>query len=93
MNKQDLINEIQIRCDRGLHKTEIAEVLDTLAKLVLLQLQGGGEITLPGIGKLVAKHRPARSGRNPRTGEPVAIPGHWAAAFHPAKALKEGINP
>jgi DNA-binding protein HU-beta len=55
-------------------------------------LQKGDAVALSGFGSFVAKSRAARTGRNPRTGEPVAIPSSRAPAFKAGKALKDALN-
>jgi DNA-binding protein HU-beta len=48
--------------------------------------------TLPGIGKLVLVNRKARLGRNPKTGETVAVPAKRVPFFKAGKELKELLN-
>ncbi len=96
MNKQDLINEIAARSvmhyDAGVSKTVAAAVLDTLADIAQQQLtKPGAELTLPGIGKLKATSKAARTGRNPKTGEEMEIPAKTAVKFVAAKALKDAV--
>lgn len=96
MNKQELINEIAARSmihyDAGVSKTVAAAVLDTLADITQRQLaKPGAELTLPGIGKLKAVAKPARTGRNPATGEEIEIPAKTAVKFTAAKALKDAV--
>ena len=45
-----------------------------------------------GFGKFELRSRAARAGRNPRTGEPVAIAASRAPSFKPAKALRDAVN-
>ena len=47
---------------------------------------------MSGFGTFGLTDRPARTGRNPQTGEPVEIKARTAAAFKPATALKEAVN-
>lgn len=55
-------------------------------------LAAGGEVTLPGIGKLSVKHKEARTGRNPSSGEAIEIAAKNAPHFSAAKALKDAVN-
>jgi DNA-binding protein HU-beta len=52
----------------------------------------GQEINLPGFGKFAVTLRPARQGRNPRSGETVEIPAGFKVGFKPGKALKDAAN-
>lgn len=83
--------------------TELAEVvevpkatsraaLEALAGIAANQLSSGEEITLPGIGKLKAVDRPARTGRNPATGAEIKIPAKRVVKFVPSKNLDETVN-
>ena len=49
-------------------------------------------VAIEGFGKFVTRSRAARTARNPRTGEPVAVPASRAASFKPAKALRDEVN-
>jgi len=73
-------------------KADMTAVVDGLGELVAEQLRAGHEVTLPGIGKLTAAARPARTGRNPQTGEAIEIPAAKVPKFKAAKALKEAVN-
>ena len=49
-------------------------------------------VAIAGFGKFDVRSRPARTGRNPRTGEPVAIAASRAPSFKPAKALRDAVK-
>jgi DNA-binding protein HU-beta len=90
MNQAELINAI-LAHHRNIctSKVTIKNVLDTLADIAAAQMQKGEELTLPGIGKLSIKHRPAKTGRNPATGASMEIPAKNVPHFSTAKALKD----
>ncbi len=67
-------------------------MLGTLSHIAAVQMQKGEELTLPGIGKLSIKHRPAKTGRNPATGVSMEIPAKNVPHFSAAKALKDAVN-
>lgn len=96
MNKSELI--AAIAADTRLAKHNVEIVLDSLAKVVSGHLAGAdphvdAEVTLPGLGKLKATTRAARTGRNPATGAPVEIPERVAVKFAAGKALDDLLNP
>lgn len=67
-------------------------VKDVLAELSNLAYQeAANSFTIPGIGKLVLVNRPARTGRNPRTGEAIEIPAKQVVKFRIAKACKDAV--
>ncbi|MFC1498600.1 HU family DNA-binding protein [Verrucomicrobiota bacterium] len=73
----------------GLSKAQVAEFLETFAKLAYVEAKDG--FTIPGIGKLVLVNRKARMGRNPATGETIQIPAKTVVKFRVAKACKESV--
>lgn len=73
----------------GLPKKSVKEVLTSLAELSYSEAQN--TFTIPGIGKLVLVNRPARTGRNPRTGEAIEIPAKQVVKFRLAKACKDAV--
>lgn len=90
MNKQDLVNEIAART--ALSKAHATQAIDALGDIAQNQLTNPGrELTLPGIGKLKAVHKEARTGRNPSTGADIEIPAKTAVKFTAAKALKDAV--
>lgn len=96
MTKQELIDAINkastSRYDAGVSKVVIAAVLDTLGDVAQAEMQQGGEVTLPGLGKLSVKKRAAREGRNPATGAEMEIPAKNVPHFSAAKVLKDAVN-
>ena len=52
----------------------------------------GHRIEIRGFGSFSVNHRPPRMGRNPRSGEAVAIPEKRVPHFKPGKALREAVD-
>jgi nucleoid DNA-binding protein len=81
----------------GLGKKEVSAVLDAVMNVAVEQLKAGSEVTLPGIAKLKAVHKPAvpeREGIDPFTKQPrvfKAKPASTAVKIRPAKALKDSV--
>ncbi|HEX7655232.1 MAG TPA: HU family DNA-binding protein [Verrucomicrobiae bacterium] len=73
----------------GITKKQAVEILDHVAALAYKHAKD--TFTLPGIGKLVLKHRAARVGRNPKTGEQIQIKAKRVVKFRVAKAAKDAI--
>lgn len=95
MNQKDLIDAINqegpSHYSAGLSKVVIDAVLCSLAAVATRELKRGGEVTLPGLGKLSVKTRAARKGRNPATREEMDIPAKTVPHFSAAKALKDAV--
>jgi len=75
----------------GMSKKEVSEFMDTFAEMAYSEVKNNGEFVIPGIGKLVKKHRKARKGRNPATGEEIQIPAKTVVKFRVAKAAKDSV--
>lgn len=75
----------------GKSKKEIVEIMDALVNLAYAETKKNGEFTVPGLGKLQKKHRAARMGRNPATGEQIQIKAKTVVKFRVAKAAKDSI--
>jgi len=75
----------------GKSKKEIVEMMDALVSLAYAETKKSGEFTVPGLGKLQKKHRAARMGRNPATGEQIQIKAKTVVKFRVAKAAKDAI--
>jgi DNA-binding protein HU-beta len=68
-------------------ETMLSELIDSMTK----HLKKGNRIRIGGFGILQVRHRAARMGRNPATGEPIKIKASKKVAFRAAKELKEQI--
>ena len=67
-----------------------------VSKLVLDQISNALErqerVEIRGFGSFALHHRPARTGRNPKTGAPVDIPAKHVPHFKPGKEMRERVN-
>lgn len=96
MTKAELVGKLThaARCgryDRSVTKADAEAFLGALTKTVQDTLARGETIPLAG-GKQMAKKRPARTGRNPRTGAPLEIPACVVVRFVTGEELKEALN-
>jgi DNA-binding protein HU-beta len=90
MNKNDVIDAVAERT--GLAKSDAARAVEAVLATVTEALQKGDAVALSGFGNFAAKSRAARTGRNPRTGEAIAIPASRVPSFKAGKALKDAVN-
>ena len=90
MNKSELIAAMVETS--GLTKKDCEAALAAFTGAVETAMKGGDKVQLVGFGIFEAKERPARVGRNPRTGETVKIAACKAPAFKAGKALKDVVN-
>ena len=87
MNKSDLIDSIA--GSTGLTKADAGRALDAATDSITSALQQGQSVSLVGFGTFSVKHRAARQGRNPRTGETIQIKASNNPSFKAGKALKD----
>ena len=76
----------------GADKKSVNGMLEALTDVVTSEADGGGAVTLPGLGKFVCRDRPERMVRNPATGEQMKKPADRMAKVTIAKALKDAVN-
>ena len=76
----------------GSDKKSAGTSLEGLCALITSEVSGGGAVTLPGIGKIYCRERPARMVRNPATGEQMHKDADKVVKMTIAKALKDSVN-
>ena len=91
MTKSELILKITSKNSYLYHK-DVYKIIDTLFDCVTKALKDGDRVELRGFGTFTTKLRSARIGRNPKTGDPVAIPQKKMPFFKMGKSMKERIN-
>ncbi|CAM2899918.1 transcriptional regulator [Pseudoalteromonas atlantica] len=87
MNKAQLVAQIAKRSE--LTKKDTQAALTSLQKVITKSLSEGDQVQINGFGTFALSYYPARTGRNPQTGESIEIEGATKPVFKPAKALKD----
>ncbi|MGB1777921.1 MAG: HU family DNA-binding protein [Longimicrobiales bacterium] len=94
MNKSDLVDALAEAA--GMTKADAARAVDAMFSpdggIIAGALKGGKRVQITGFGTFEAKHRKARQGRNPRTGQTIQIAASNTPAFRAGKGLKDAIN-
>jgi DNA-binding protein HU-beta len=90
MNKADLADKVQGVL--GGTKVQAEEVVENIISTIGGALKKGDEVSIAGLGIFSTKMRPARTGRNPRTGASIQVPAMRVPKFRAAKALKEMVK-
>ena len=90
MNKSEIAGRVADRI--GMNQSAAGDAVDAVFEAVSESLANGEEVRIVGFGRFTTKSRPARTGRNPRTGESLEIQASTAPAFKPGKALKDAVN-
>jgi len=91
MTKSELIVKMTDRLPYLTHK-DAEIIVNTIFDSMVDTLQKGDRIEIRGFGSFKVKHRDARQGRNPKTGETVNIPAKRMPFFKIGKELNERIN-
>ncbi len=91
MTKSELI-EVLARKQPQLAYRDIELAVKTILEYMSSSLSSGERIEIRGFGSFSLHFRPARSGRNPKSGEPVSLPAKYVPHFKPGKELRERVN-
>ena len=90
MNKMEMADRLAART--GVSKGAARDAVDGVFAIIGEALADGEDVRLPGFGTFSTMSRPARTGRNPRTGEAVSISASTSPTFRAGKTLKDTVN-
>ena len=90
MTKVDLINGVYEKL--GFSKSESSEIVEQFFEIVKNSLIQGENVKISGLGNFMVKHKKARKGRNPQTGEEIEIASRKVMNFKLSQVLKNEIN-
>jgi len=91
MTKSELIARLAER-NPHLYQRDVERIVTTIFDEIAEALARGDRVELRGFGAFSVKSRNARQGRNPRTGESVAVDGKVIPFFKTGKQLRERLN-
>lgn len=89
MNKSELIATVAMKAD--IFNSDATKAVNAILEAMHEGIVAGG-LELQGFGTFTVKTRAARTSRNPKTGEAVAVPAKKVAGFKPASKLKAAVN-
>ena len=90
MTKAELVTQVALKTE--LTKQQTAEVIDLLLQCIIEALEEGDKVELRGFGSFRRRERRPRQGRNPKTGEAVAVSAQ-RVPFKAGKMLQARLNP
>lgn len=90
MNKADIVDKVHGVL--GGTKADAERAVETMIDSIVGSLKAGDEVSVAGLGIWSTKMRPARTGRNPRTGETIEIAAMRVPKFRAAKGLKDAVK-
>ena len=90
MNKTEFIAAVAEKAE--ISKKDAEKAVKAFTDVVTEELVNGGKVQLVGFGNFEVAERPAREGRNPKTGEAMTIAASKTPKFKAGKALKDEVN-
>jgi integration host factor subunit beta len=91
MIKSELVAKIAERHDH-LYQRDVENIVNAILDTIAEALAHGDRVELRGFGAFTVKHRAARQGRNPRTGDTVFVEDKFVPFFKTGKELRERLN-
>lgn len=91
MIKSELVQQIA-QANPHLYQRHVEMIVNTILEEITSALARGDRVELRGFGAFSVKHRPARTGRNPRTGAKVSVEQKNVPFFKTGKEMRERLN-
>jgi integration host factor subunit beta len=91
MIKSELVQRIATQ-NPHLYQRDVENIINAILNEVTAAMSKGDRVELRGFGAFSVKHRPARTGRNPRTGEHVSVAQKSVPFFKTGKEMRERLN-
>ena len=89
--KSELIERIAEQ-NPHLFQRDVEHIVNAILEEIVTALAKGDRVELRGFGAFSVKNRPARTGRNPRTGEQVSVAEKYVPFFKTGKDMRERLN-
>jgi integration host factor subunit beta len=89
--KSELIDRVAVR-NPHLFQRDVEHIVNAILEEIVAALSRGDRVELRGFGAFSVKNRPARTGRNPRTGEQVSVAEKHVPFFKTGKEMRERLN-
>ena len=90
MNKSDLVRHVAD--ETGMSRSAAEAAVNAILSGIAGSLARDEPVSFLGFGTFALKRRPARTARNPRTGETIPVAASTTAAFKPGKSLRDALN-
>lgn len=91
MNKAELIDAVQAALGKEATKRAAEDAVTAVLDSVVAGIKRDSKVQIIGFGTFEVKHRAARQGRNPKTGEAMQIAASKSVGFKPSAALKGSL--
>ena len=91
LTKSELIDRVFTRLS-NITSREADVAVNEVLRTAVVALSRGARVEIRGFGSFSVKHREARNGRNPRTGEAVHVPAKYVPYFRAGKEIRDALN-
>ena len=91
MIKSELVQRISTS-NPHLYQRDVENIVNAILNEIVAAMSRGDRVELRGFGAFSVRSRPARAGRNPRTGAQVSVPAKHVPFFKSGKELRERLN-
>lgn len=91
MIKSELVQRIAEQ-NPHLYQRDVENIVNAILDEITDALRNGNRVELRGFGAFSVKNRPARTGRNPRTGQKVEVEEKYVPFFKTGKEMRERLN-
>jgi DNA-binding protein HU-beta len=89
--KADIVDYVADNVE-GISKRQAAQAVESVIEALVMHLEKGNRVQVPGLGSFSVSERAARTGRNPKTGESIRIDASKNVRFKAGKELKGSLN-
>ncbi len=90
LNKAELVEVVSKETDTT--KKDVELVINKMMETIIKHVSTGDKVTLVGFGTFEARQRKARTGRNPKTNQPLHIPAKRVPGFKVGKEFGDAVN-
>jgi len=92
MTKIDIIQDVYEKLEPRISKKDSARIIDSVFDIIKEKLAAGEKIKISGFGNFVVKEKNSRRGRNPQTGDEIAISARRVLTFKSSQVLRKALN-
>lgn len=92
MTKIDIIQDVYEKLEPSISKKDSARIVESVFDIIKDKLAAGEKIKISGFGNFVVKEKKSRRGRNPQTGEEIAISARRVLTFKSSQVLRKALN-
>ena len=92
MTKIDIIQDVYERLKPRISKKDSARIIESVFDNIKEKLAAGEKIKISGFGNFVVKEKNSRRGRNPQTGDEIAISARRVLTFKSSQVLRKALN-